>query len=226
MVQPVPGRVPADDPAREQAARRLDDARRRRGQALEVKAGEWVPPADLAPAFDPLPKELIVLGVRDPRPTLPENLASLPATIQRASTRLHRPGSPAGRRPRPRRHAPPRAVLVFNIPVERLPKPEDLRERLFPGSFAVSSDDQEIRYRHAGRLPRRHLAVERLGASPPRVAAIQAAAEAAAATAVAEADAKQGRDQDQAGTGRAAEGRPDDQGGPAVRRSPRIGSRP
>ena len=114
--------------------------------AIEVKAGEWVPPADLAPAFDPLPKELIVLGARDPRSTLPENLASLPATIQRAvNTVLAGAGAAAAGPPGAGAGAAPPPMLVFNIPVTRLPKPDELRERLFPGSFAVAADDQEMR---------------------------------------------------------------------------------
>jgi hypothetical protein len=173
--------------------------------AMEVKAGDWTPPPDLAPAFDPLPRELIVLSANDPRTKLPEILASLPAALQRgvnsaiAATQAREaaaapggappgaapPGAPGGasvppapggpRGPRMQRDlgmpvapgapgapgpggqpqpggpgGPPGAatspMIQFNIPADKLPKADEIRARLFPGSFAVSADDQEIRF--------------------------------------------------------------------------------
>jgi len=116
--------------------------------ALEVKPDQWTPPADLAAAFEQLPKTLSVLGARDPRPTLPEVLAGLPGSFQgavnavialnqaRAAAAADEPAAGPG--------APP-PMFKFTIPMARLPKPDDLRERLFPGLFSVASDEQDVR---------------------------------------------------------------------------------
>ena len=131
-------------------------------QALEVKAGEWTPPADLVPALELLPSQLMVLGARDPRGTLPETLASLPGSVQRTVNlllgQMHAynmalaqqnapPPSAAANpgAPPPVLQATPAPSLMFNLPVTKLPKPEDIRARLFPAVFGVTSDDQEVR---------------------------------------------------------------------------------
>ena len=67
--------------------------------ATEAKPGAWTPPADLAPAFDQLPKAMTFLSVSDPRSTVPELLATLPATLQRGCQHGHH----AWARPAPRR---------------------------------------------------------------------------------------------------------------------------
>lgn len=51
--------------------------------ALEPKAGAWKPGAELSAALSQLPRAVTALNVDDPRPTLPETLASLPATFQK-----------------------------------------------------------------------------------------------------------------------------------------------
>ncbi len=128
-------------------------------QAIEVKSGEWTPPADLVPALELLPSQLMVLGARDPRGSLPETLASLPGSIQSTANALiqMQAYSPAlaepGAAARPVSPGMPPPVLsnatatpfVFNIPVSKLPKAEEIRSRLFPAVFGISADDQEIR---------------------------------------------------------------------------------
>jgi len=202
--------------------------------ALETKPGEWTPPADLVAAFEQLPRSLMVLNVSDPRQTLPELLAALPANLQRgvntvvALNQAKPPvadaagatGNPAAAgMPGPPGSSgmpggPPNsgsgasssggrssssgggsssgsdstassamspaamqmkmmqnqssggqgsgssqpgaagaggeadgasAMLQFKIDPEKLPKADDLRAKMFPSSFAVSSDDQEVR---------------------------------------------------------------------------------
>ncbi len=122
--------------------------------ALEIKAGAWTPPADLASAFELLPKDLVILGARDPRSSLPEILAKLPGSFQAgvnaviAKNQVQAADAQAGpgaTSPARGSAKPNEAMLVFKIPETRMPKVEELRERLSPGSFAVSSDDQEIR---------------------------------------------------------------------------------
>ncbi len=181
-------------------------------QALEVKAGVWTPPADLAPAFDQLPKELVVLGARDPRTALPEILAGLPGSFQKAFNSLAMlmpapppavpgaaPGAapagaaaagPAGAMPGAPGTAPAHApFVVFSIPESRLPKAEEIRERLFPGSFAVSTDEQEVRFVSRKAFP--HLPdPSSLTGVAVALPAILAAQQQAAAAAAAEAAPK------------------------------------
>jgi hypothetical protein len=57
-------------------------------QVAEIKPGAWTPSPPLAQAFDGLPPDLIALIVSDPRTTEPENLASLPGTIQKIVTMI------------------------------------------------------------------------------------------------------------------------------------------
>jgi hypothetical protein len=72
-------------------------------------------------------------------------------------------------------------MSVFNSPVTLLPKPEDLKERLFPASFAVSSDDREVRMVSRFSFPN--------VPSPETVSFFAAARAAAASKARAEAEA-------------------------------------
>ena len=189
--------------------------------ALDAKPGAWTPSAELAPAFDQLPNPLMVLNVSDPRSTMPELLASLPATLQRGVNTAvalgqarategangarrggpRGPGNVAAGMPGPGGGYPgaaggssntPGAIpggssspypgagssssssssggypgaqpgpggmpgaaggdaasgattLQFDIDPAKLPKADDLRAKLFPGSFAISADDQEVR---------------------------------------------------------------------------------
>lgn len=194
--------------------------------ALEVKPGDWTVPADLAPAFDRLSSNFMLLSVSDPRDTMPELLASLPANLQRGVNTVlalaangGAPGAPGGgpggnRDDRPGRVSPgggnasgaipggpgPGSLVVsgapgssgagsqpgaipagpgpgypgagypgapggapggggnadananagpapiqFNIDPAKLPKAEDLRARMFPSTFSVVVDDQEVR---------------------------------------------------------------------------------
>lgn len=122
---------------------------------LEVKPGLWAPPADLASAFEQLPKEVSVLGARDPRPTLPETLAGLPGSLQGAVNAIiarnqsqgtgGADGAAASLPPGAAAPGAGLAPLKFTIPMTRMPKPEEIRERLFPGLFSVSYDDREVR---------------------------------------------------------------------------------
>ena len=134
--------------------------------ALEVKAGQWAPPVDLAPAFEQLPNDLTILGARDPRSTLPEVLAGLPGAFQRAvnavialspaqAAAAEGGGAPAAGGAGP--------MLVFKIPMTRLPKADELRERLFPGLFSISTDDQGGPDRLARGLPQHHPPVDDRG---------------------------------------------------------------
>ena len=44
-------------------------------------------------------------------------------------------------------------LLTFDIDAAKLPKADDLRSRLFPGLFAVSADDEEVRFTSRKRSP-------------------------------------------------------------------------
>ena len=191
--------------------------------ALEAKPGDWTVGSDLAPAFDRLSQNLMFLSVNDPRDTMPELLASLPANLQRGVNTalalagtgqgmpLGGPGAPggAGGMAGPNAAAPggpapgvvsggpgaggvmtpgvlrppgsggggaggypgasggypgampgaggpggaggnadqaaAPAMIQFNIDPSKLPKADDLRARMFPSTFSVVVDDQEVR---------------------------------------------------------------------------------
>jgi hypothetical protein len=51
--------------------------------AMDAQPGDWRPTAELATAFEHLPKEMLALNVTDPRPTMPEALAALPGNLQK-----------------------------------------------------------------------------------------------------------------------------------------------
>lgn len=182
-------------------------------QAEEVKADEWSPSGDLAPAYDQLPKNLTVLRVSDPRSTLPALLAAFPGQFQfglnsayaAGLARLNppkpdqnqagQPGvAPGGNAAYPGSNAaypgaissgsaldsaspqpgaippagypgsggsggsgsggpstPSDTLVTFRIDPAKMPKADDIRARLFPGSLSVTTDDQMVRIvsRHA-----------------------------------------------------------------------------
>lgn len=181
--------------------------------ALEVKPSDWTVPTDLAPAFDRLAQNFMLLSVSDPRSTMPELLASLPANLQRGFNTYmslarnppppggpETPGGPGGPRggsggsgggrtlvgaspsggaggppgssaypggsggpsgsgAYPGQGGPPAeaggagnseasaggGLLQFNIDAAKLPKAEELRSRMFPSTFSIVIDDQEVR---------------------------------------------------------------------------------
>ena len=85
-------------------------------------------------------------GSRSSAPTLPGSAPGLQSGYPGASM----PGMPG----MPGAGAPPAAgaagaatgePLQFNIDADKLPKAEELRSRMFPAVFAISSDDQEVK---------------------------------------------------------------------------------
>ena len=135
-------------------------------QALEEKVGEWTPPADLVPVFERLPSPLVSLSITDPRPTLPAALASLPATLQKTintvlvqaqasrsarATPRRPPAGSARAVPGPRlrrgtgRDKEP-ATITLEVDPAKMPGADALKALLFPGSSAVTVDDQSIQF--------------------------------------------------------------------------------
>jgi hypothetical protein len=179
-------------------------------QALEAANGSaWTPPGDEKELFDQLPAKLLALSIDDPRPTLPNTLASLPGTLQAAINQailqaqrpatpvanagapggipggLQVPGSQGGSPPAPGSDyrggssgppagssapgsyspgmppgAPgaPRAeqadgTIQISIDPSKMPAAGALKPYLFPGSFAVVSDDQTVQFVNREAFP-------------------------------------------------------------------------
>jgi hypothetical protein len=157
-------------------------------QALEAANGStWTPPADEKEMFDQLPAKLIALNIDDPRPTLPDMLASLPGTLQasinQAILQNQRPGTPVanagapegapgglqvpggqGGYPPPASSGPgtppgapggePAAETIqILVDPAKMPAASALKPYLFPGSFAVVSDDQTVQFVNRQAFP-------------------------------------------------------------------------
>jgi prepilin-type processing-associated H-X9-DG protein len=132
-----------------------DDAR----EALEIEdRGETLPAADpLAPALARLPDRAIFVSISDPnRSVLPDLVANLPVLVQWAPRLLNRgvwPGRPVVRfGPQGQPVGPGRGVTV-DIDPDRIPAPEDLRPFLFPSVFALTADEQGVRFTSREAFP-------------------------------------------------------------------------
>ncbi len=197
--------------------------------AMEVKPADWTVPADLAPAFDRLSQNFMLLSVNDPRSTMPELLASLPANFQRGfntymSLAQNSPPPPPGGPGAPGEPGgltasgpatasaggssgglrgsggygglgsappPPSAggsggsepsagvgLIQFNIDAAKLPKAEELRSRMFPSTFSIVIDDQEVRLISRASFPNLISTTSGVGVALA-LPAVQAAREAA-----------------------------------------------
>ena len=105
--------------------------------AIEAKPGaQWTPQGEFKPMAGRLPGGLLMLNVSDPRDELPNIVAALPMLLQALDAQF-RAAQPKG--------GPPARGFPVKLDPDVVPKPEELRERLFPGSFAVAVDDESIR---------------------------------------------------------------------------------
>ena len=122
-------------------------------QALEEKVGEWTPPPDLVNVFERLPSPLVSLSISDPRPTLPAALASLPATLQKViNTALVQAQASRNPPPAPGDFNDP-VTITLEVDPARMPGADALKALLFPGSSAVTVDDQSIQFLRRGAFP-------------------------------------------------------------------------
>jgi prepilin-type processing-associated H-X9-DG protein len=98
--------------------------------------GLWRPTGAFVPMADRLPSDLILLNVNDPSESLPALIESLPVFAQQINVgiaQVHRqsgqPGEPA----------------AVNVDPSALPRAEEIKRLLFPGSLALLSDRQGVR---------------------------------------------------------------------------------
>ncbi|MDB5352565.1 MAG: hypothetical protein JWN86_3812 [Planctomycetota bacterium] len=120
--------------------------------ARDALAAEAKPPTKLltgevAKAIEGFPPSVMALSVSDPRDTVPEGLAKLPATIQ-ALMNAPKPNPPG---------APPAGVQAAPVTIQvdpaKIPQPDAIRPLLFPGATAVVVDDQGLRLLSRGAFP-------------------------------------------------------------------------
>ncbi len=102
------------------------------GTALDSKAARWTPGADFATMTKRLPKDMVFVAVSDPRETLPQAIAGIPAALKALDTAMQS-GRPANR---------PAPGPYLKIDEAKIPAAADLTKRLSPSSLALSVDKQ------------------------------------------------------------------------------------
>jgi prepilin-type processing-associated H-X9-DG protein len=96
----------------------------------------WRPTGAFVPMANRLPSGLVLLNINDPRESMPAFIESLPVFagqmnmgIAQAHRRSGAPGAPA----------------ALHVDAKALPRAEEIKRLLFPGSFALASDRQGAR---------------------------------------------------------------------------------
>ena len=97
--------------------------------ALDNKSTGWTPAADFAPMTKRMPKGMVFLAVSDPRETLPQAIAALPALVPilNAATMNRPPGAAPG--------------PFLKIDSSMIPPADEMTKRLSPGFLALSVDN-------------------------------------------------------------------------------------
>lgn len=113
-------------------------------QAVAVPAsgkGTWAPTEAFIAMAEQLPKDMVVLNVSDARDIVAMLMSSLPALVQNLNTQIQNAQ---------RRGAP---VAPVQLDPKKVPKPDELRSRLFPSSYALAVDRRGIRLISREALP-------------------------------------------------------------------------
>ncbi|WP_205679027.1 DUF1559 domain-containing protein [Aquisphaera insulae] len=105
----------------------------------EAGAARWAPDAAFDAAAKRLPGEFFMLGVTDPRKTLPEVIPNLPGILDRLKAQIPQgPGNP---------------LAEIHVDPDKLPKADELRALLFPATTSIISDAQGFRILQREPLP-------------------------------------------------------------------------
>jgi prepilin-type processing-associated H-X9-DG protein len=112
--------------------------------ALGVAEGSsprWKPDAAYAPVMNSLPTNMVLLGINDPRQSVPQLLTKLPELVANANQMMNPPG--AGGKP----------AIPIRIDPAKIPNSQALSARLFPASNALTIDDSGISYISRDSIP-------------------------------------------------------------------------
>ncbi len=104
--------------------------------------GLWVPKDEFATMAEHLPGNLVMLYVNDPRDYLPAVVNSMPQLVQMLNQymgQFQRFGAPAG--------------AAIQVDIAKVPSIDDVKQRLFPSSFAIAVDDSGVRIVAREALP-------------------------------------------------------------------------
>jgi prepilin-type processing-associated H-X9-DG protein len=153
-------------------------------QALAAESNpeaRWKPSADVARALDQAPGKLVAFNIADPRDTIfPELLSNLPPIAQIAGSSMT--GQPF-RPPFGNPGAAQGGGFRLHFDPDKVPAPDELRKRLFPGWGALTVDDRGFRLVTREAFPSLNPSSAAPMASPVTVAlllpAVQSAREAA-----------------------------------------------
>ncbi len=108
-------------------------------KALKLESGSTgksAPAGAFVPMSQRLPKNLVMLAVSDPRDSLPELMEGLPAMLDTIQGAVGGDRQAAGRAANVEVDAGPWIKLT----ADQVPSADDLKKRLYPGSFALSVD--------------------------------------------------------------------------------------
>ncbi len=106
----------------------------------EGKGERWKPVGPLVAMAARLPKSMFVLSVNDPRATFPQLVAGLPGILEGVNMAMAQSRQAAGRRGL----GVPGNDMSIKVDNALVPSADELAKRLFPGSFAIATDDQGI----------------------------------------------------------------------------------
>jgi prepilin-type processing-associated H-X9-DG protein len=109
--------------------------------ALEASGAKWSPTGAFKAMADRLPPKFLMLNVNDPRDTLPTIVQMVPMLLQNVQAAR---AAAAQARARAGQEGPPQGQPI-GIDPAKVPNPQEMKARLFPGSFAVAVDEKEIR---------------------------------------------------------------------------------
>lgn len=107
----------------------------------EGKGERWKPVGPLVAMAAQLPKTMFMLSVNDPRDTFPQLIAGLPTIIEGVNAAQARALPPNARQ---RGLVAPLNNVAIKIDNAIVPSAEELSRRLFPGSFAITTDDEGV----------------------------------------------------------------------------------
>ena len=122
-------------------------------EALAIAAGKgerWKPVGPLIAMAAQLPKTMFMLSVNDPRDTFPALIAGLPTILESVNAAQVQAGPNARQRGLV---APNNNKVAFKIDNALVPSAEEISRRLFPGSFAISTDDEGVSMMTREALP-------------------------------------------------------------------------
>jgi prepilin-type processing-associated H-X9-DG protein len=114
--------------------------------AVEKPGDRWVATGPFKTITDRLPKSMFLLGVSDPRSSLPAFVTGLPGIVTQVQGAVGQARN-AGGRPGAAASAP------IRIDTKLIPTADAMTQRLFPNFTALTVDDQSVRYVARSSVP-------------------------------------------------------------------------